>query len=421
MGEPMNLQINTVAGHTDSSAHSAEPTRLLPIFSGPPRALASPVAGCRILMTVAQNARDGETRPLVDDLAFEDSLAMAAHLATRDMKVVLAPVGEPFSPDDLRMIARLPGVNVWEGRRITAPQDAAAASAADLQAAATAGRADLVLLHDPALAAAQRGSRPTVVICEGSRLLDWRQRHADAPIPDAVRTAAALERLGLHAADRVIAPSRSLANELVALHGLTLPPAIVPPVFRKPAPHDKRVAGDTGFVTAGAAQADPADLVRFDRAAAQIFGQVLLFDMRARDPGQALCLEHLHRLPPMNAAAAQALLLRASAFCSPSAGFGFERLVWRAASAGCAMILPDTKIHREFWQGAAHFVSARSEDALAAALRRMLEDDDYRRRTAAAGLRRARAMASGPIIATLHKVLAGALGVSPLTATLQVP
>jgi UDP:flavonoid glycosyltransferase YjiC (YdhE family) len=85
------------------------------------------------------------------------------------------------------------------------------------------------------------------------------------------------------------------------------------------------------------------------------------------------------------------------------------------------MILPDTKVHREFWQGAAHFISARSEDALAAALRRMLEDDDYRRRTAAAALRRARAMASGPVIATLHKVLAGALGAAPLTATLQGP
>lgn len=420
MGERMSYQINTVSGRAESAPHAAEPASLLPMFSGPPRALASPVAGCRILLTIAQNARDGETRPLVDDMAFEDALALAGHLATRDMEVELAPVGEAFSPDDLRMIARTPGVHVSEGRKITAPQEDAAASAADLQAAAAAGRADLLLLHDPALAAARRGSRPTIVICEGSRLLDWRQRHGDAPAPEPVRAAAALERLGLHAADRVIAPSRALASELSALHGLTLPPAVVPPVFRKPAPHDKR-AGDTGFVTAGAALADPADLVRLDRAAAQVYGQVLLFDMRARDPGQALCLEHIHRLPPMNGAAAQALLLRASAFCSPSAGCGFERLVWRAASAGCAMILPDTKIHREFWQGAAHFISARSEEALAAALRRMLEDDDYRRRTAAAGLRRARTMASGPVIATLHKVLAGALGVAPLTASLQGP
>jgi hypothetical protein len=420
MGERMNFQINTVAGHAESSAHAAEPTRLLPLFSGPPRALPSPVAGCRILMTIAQNAREGETRPLIDDMAFEDALALAAHLATRDIDIMLAPVGEPFSADDLRMIALMPGVNPWQGRSITAPQENASASAVDLQTAASAGRADIVLLHDPALAAARRGSQPTIVICEGSRLIDWRQRHGDAPAPEAVRAAAALERLGLHAADRVIAPSRSLAHELVALHGLTLPPAIVPPVFRKPAPHEKR-AGETGFVTTGAAQADPADLVRIDRAAAQVCGQVLLFDMRARDPGQALCLEHIHRLPPMNGAAAQALLLRASAFCSPSASVGFERLVWRAASAGCAMILPDTRAHREFWQGAAHFISVRSEDALAAALRRMLEDDDYRRRMAAAGLRRARAMASGPVIATLHKVLAGALGTAPLTATLQVP
>jgi hypothetical protein len=420
MGERMNFQMNTVAGPADRSARPAEPTRLLPLFSGPPSALASPVAGCRILMTIAQNARDGETRPLVDDMAFEDALALAAHLAARDMEVVLASVGEPFLPDDLRMIARLPGVRIWEGRRITSPQEDAAACVADLEAAASAGRADLLLLHDPALAAARRVSRPTIVICEGSRLMEWRQRHGDAPAPEAVRAAAALERLGLHAADRVITPSRSFANELVALHGLTLPPAVVPPVFRKPAPHDKR-AGETGFVTAGAAQADPADLVRLDRAAAHVYGQVLLFDMRARDPGQALCLEHVHRLPPMDGAAAQALLLRATAFCSPSSGCGFERLVWRAASAGCAMILPDTKVHREFWQGAAHFISARSEDALAAALRRMLEDDDYRRRTAAAALRRARAMASGPVIATLHKVLAGALGAAPLTATLQGP
>jgi hypothetical protein len=142
MGERMNLHVKTVAGPAESPARPAEPSSLLPIFSGPPRALASPVAGCRILMTLAQTAREGETRPLVDDMAFEDGLALAAHLATRDIEVVLAPVGEPFSPEDLRVIARMPGVDVWEGRKITAPQEDATACVADLQAAASCGRAD---------------------------------------------------------------------------------------------------------------------------------------------------------------------------------------------------------------------------------------------------------------------------------------
>ena len=194
----------------------------------------------------------------------------------------------------------------------------------------------------------------------------------------------------------------------------------MPPVFRKPAAHEKR-GGETGFVTAGAAQADPADLVRLDRAAAQVYGQVLLFDMRARDPGQALCLEHLHRLPPMNGAAAQALLMRASAFCSPLRG----RRVRAPRVAGRQCWLRDDLAGHEgasgVLAGRRSFVSQRSEDALAGAMRRMLEDDDYRRRMAAAGLRRARATATGPVIATLHKVLAGALGTAPLTATLQVP
>jgi glycosyltransferase involved in cell wall biosynthesis len=78
-------------------------------------------------------------------------------------------------------------------------------------------------------------------------------------------------------------------------------------------------------------------------------------------------------------------------------------------------VLPDAAVYREFWQGAAHFVPP-SAEALAAAMRRMLEDDDYRRRMAAAALRRARALATGPAIATLHKTLAAPLSLAPLTA-----
>jgi glycosyltransferase involved in cell wall biosynthesis len=288
---------------------------------------------------------------------------------------------------------------------------------ADLMAAADEARADLVLLHEPALAAARRDARPMVVICDWSHLVHWRQLHGDAKMPKPVASACALERLGLHAADRIIAPSRSLAAEIVALHGLALPPAIAPPVFRKPEAREKR-SGDAGLLLAGATEADPRDVRRLDRAAAQVCGQILLFDTGASDPGQALCLEQMHRLSPLTAATAEALLLRAAAFYSPSCGANHERLVWRAASAGCAMILPDTKTHREFWQGAAHFVDPGSEQALAASLRRMLEDDDHRRKTAAAGLRRARALVGGPSLANLHKVLASALGPAPLTAAL---
>ena len=416
MPERINLRVDADVLPAKPTALPSDHSNLLPILSGPPSAL-SPLAGRRILVTIAQHARTGDTRPLGDDLMFEDTLALAAHLAALDADIVLAPVGEAFTPEDLRAVARIPGVSAWGGAPITAAQENASDCVAGLQAAADGSSADLVILHDPSLAAARRDTRPTVTFCETSRLLDWRQWHGDEPAPEPVRAASALERLGLHAADRVIATSRSMAADLVALHGLTLPPAVVPPVFRKPEPHDKR-NGETGFMVAGAAHADPRVLIRLDRAAAQVCGQMLLFDMGPRDPGRSLCLEQIHRLAPMSSATAEALLLRAAAFHSPSSGPGFERLVWRAASAGCAMILPDTKVHREFWQGAAHFVDPGSEHAIAAALRRMLEDEDHRRRTAAAGLRRARALASGPAIATLHKLLASTLGAAPLTATL---
>jgi len=416
MAERANLRIDADVLPANVTSRQGDAASVLPILSGPAGSL-SPLAGRRFLVTIAQQARAGETRLLVDDLAFEDKLAFAAHLAALDAEVVLAPVGETFLPEDLRVMARLPGVIAWAGAPVTRPQEDAAACVSDLTHLAEQCRPDLVILHEPALAAARRDMRPTVVFCESSRLVGWRQRHGDASAPDTVRAEAALERLGLHAADRVVTTTRAMAADIVALHGLTLPPAIVPPVLRKPEPHEKRTS-ETGYVVAGAEQIDPADLVRFDRAASQVCGQALLFDTGPRDPGRALCLEQIHRLAPMNGAAAEAVLLRAAAFHNASTGPAFERLVWRAASAGCAMILPDSKAHREFWQGAAHFVDPRSEAALAAALRRMLEDGDYRRRTAAAGLRRARALASGPAIANLHKILASALGAAPLTATL---
>ena len=57
------------------------------------------MAGRRILVTIAQHARTGDTRPLGDDLMFEDTLALAAHLAALDADIVLAPVGEAFTPE----------------------------------------------------------------------------------------------------------------------------------------------------------------------------------------------------------------------------------------------------------------------------------------------------------------------------------
>ncbi|MDB5642213.1 MAG: glycosyl transferase family 1 [Hyphomicrobiales bacterium] len=434
MAEGMNRRIEADIFPTPNQAPPAKPApsrppsanSLLPMLTGAPGPL-SPLAGRRFLMTVAREAAPGQARPLADEMAFEDALAFAGHLAALDLDVVLAAVGEAFTPDDLRLLSRIPGVSAWNGGPVTRPQTDAAACVRELQTVADGVRADLILLHDPALAAARRDPRPTVVFCDASRIADWRRQHphqASRLAPGDVQAASALERLGLHAADRVVAPTRAFASELVAAHGLTLPPSVLPPVFRKSEFHERR-ANDAAFIVAGAAIADPIDLQRLDRAAGQICGQTLLFDTKLSvadgESVRGICLENAHGLEPMGVAAAEALLLRATAFYSVATGTSFERLVWRAACTGCALILPDTRANREFWQGAAHFVEAGSETALAAALRRMLEDDDYRRRTAAAGLRRARALTGGPAIAGLHKLLASALGAAPLTGALQVP
>ena len=78
----------------------------------------------------------------------------------------------------------------------------------------------------------------------------------------------------------------------------------------------------------------------------------------------------------------------------------FGLSVLEAAQAGCALVLSDIPSFRELWDGAAEFVLAEEDRAIAAAIERAVQDDAHRTRLGAAARARAgrytvEAMAAG--------------------------
>ncbi|MDO9441039.1 MAG: glycosyltransferase [Beijerinckiaceae bacterium] len=373
--------------------------------------LASPLAGLRLMMSV----RRPEHPDFYDELAFEETLSIAATLQTVGLDTVLVAVGGALDEGSLLKVRRMPGVSFWPEAATTLD------GGAHLLDIAHAAGADLMLLHDPRLVPERRDSLPILVACTNSPIIRWKTLHGDKPAPDRLRLDAILEKRGLIAADRVLAPSRAFAEALAVEHNLPRRPIVAAPfsldILASNLTNPARDLSDRTYaLSACRLFDDAADAVTLDRAASRLDGAVFAAGPTVGPHARAPGFSDLHCLGPLAWDQIDRLFSRSPVFVSTARARTSGRLVFRAAARGCALILSDLPVHHEMWRGAATFVKPGDAEGFAAAIRRAIEDFEHRSAMMDASLRRARLLAGMRRGDALHDLLVSALSGARLTA-----
>jgi glycosyltransferase involved in cell wall biosynthesis len=194
-------------------------------------------------------------------------------------------------------------------------------------------------------------------------------------------------RAGLLAADVTVAPSRSFANDLQRTYTLPIAPLAI---------HNGRATGKAGqgtpaphAFTAGRLWDRVKNTAVLDRAAARLAAPIRAAGPLTGPHGETVRPDHLQLLGTLSTQALAAELARRPVFISATSFEPFGLAVLEAAAAGCALVLSDIPTFRELWDGAALFVPAQDDAAIAAAIEALLADPD--RREALAQAARARA------------------------------
>lgn len=275
------------------------------------------------------------------------------------------------------------------------PVRAAGRAVADL---ARELRADVVQLNSPALAAAARWPAPVLAVAHGCTATWWNAAHGRAPDP-AYRWHGELMRAGLLAADAAVAPSAAFADDLRRTYALPAAPLAV---------HNGRPTGEVGrgapaphAFTAGRLWDRVKNTDVLDRVAARLSAPFVAAGPVAAPHGETVNPAHLRLLGTLSDEAVAAELARRPVFVSAAVFEPFGLAVLEAAAAGCALVLSDIPTFRELWDGAAVFVPAQDEEAIADAIEALLSDPDGRAEFGEAARRRASRYTPGATAAAM--------------------
>ncbi len=301
------------------------------------------------------------------------ALGLAGGLAAHGAGTTLAVLGPAPAADQAEAARAVPGLRLlptglpldWLAET---PEQVEAAGAALAATAAETG-ADVVHLHSPALAGGARFPAPVVASCHSCVGTWWEAVREGPPPPDfAWRTR--LVARGCAAADALVAPTAAFAAATARFYGLAEPPAVVHN-GRRPSP--VAAGGPAPFAfTAGRLWDEGKNLRALDRAAARLAGSVpVLAAGPTESPGGGgarIALDHVQTLGRLGEGEVARRLAERPVFVSTALYEPFGLAVLEAAQAGCALVLSDIPTFRELWDGAAEFVPADDDRALAAAI-----------------------------------------------------
>lgn len=291
-------------------------------------------------------------------------------LSHRAIPVVVATLGPPPDAAQRAELQDIPlVVTDWPLDWMASGPEQVAQASRGIAALADAHRASLLHLHEPSLGAAMPIQRRTTVAVLHSCLASWWEAMREDALPETLRWRRTLTEQGLMRADAVIAPSRTMAATMARLY----PPRALHVVQngRQAAPATPHRRSATVFAS-GRLWDAAKNMATLDRAAALIDAPVIVAGSTVSPNGEAVAFEHLHGLghvPPDRLAAE---LGRAAVFCSLARYEPFGLGVLEAAQAGCALVLADTPIFRELWDGAALFTDPLDATKVAASLRQAL-------------------------------------------------
>ncbi|WP_458095692.1 glycosyltransferase family 4 protein [Roseomonas sp. WA12] len=321
------------------------------------------------------------------------ALDLAGGLAARGVITTLAVLGPAPNDGQRAQAEAVPGLQL---RLTDLPLDWLAegpepvlAAAGSLAALARETGADLVHLNSPAHAAGAAFPVPVVAVSH-SCTATWWDAVRGGDLPEDFAWRAALLRRGLLAADAVITPSHAFAEATARRYTLPRPPVAVHN-GRRPlvAPGGGAEVPDLFALTVGRLWDTGKGLDLLDRVAARVQLPVLAAGPINGPDGTRAKLNHIRPLGNLDEPALVALLARKPILVSLALYEPFGLAVTEAAQCGCPLVLSDIPTFRELWDGAALFVPARDEAAVAAALNKLAESPEERARLGAAARARA--------------------------------
>lgn len=297
------------------------------------------------------------------------ALSLVEGLSRRGVRTDLVTCGPSPSDAQRSEVATMRGVQLherpcrleWEDD----PWDEVAAWQAQVAEIATDINPDIV--HANCFAAASEHCFAPTVLVAHSCVCTWWQSVRGERAPAAYERYRELASRALHRADRVVAPTRSFAEQFVAEHTPRRGVRII---------HN---GGATGFapnaklprvIGAGRLWDEAKNAAVLARAAPQIAASVALAGEAAPDAAHAGidCLGAIDRQQMKEALATSAI------FVHPARYEPFGLAVLEAARSGCALVLGDIPTLRELWHGVAEFVAPDDPDQIAAVTNRLLAD-----------------------------------------------
>ena len=302
------------------------------------------------------------------------SLDLARGLSDSGAEVTLVTFGPQPSPDQLAEAEAIEDLTLVETGM---PLDWLAKEPAEIlecsavvRGLARAGRADIIHLNSPALAALGGFSAPVVGTCH-SCVATWWSAVRDGPLPADFRWRTQALWQGMLACNALVAPTRAFAEATARAYELPVP--FVVHNGRRPASVAPQPCEPMVF-TSGRLWDAGKNVAVLDRAAAEISVPLQAAGPLAGPNGERVELVHARALGRLSADEVAAWLSRAPVFASAALYEPFGLGVLEAAQAGCALVLSDIATFRELWDGAAVFVDPRDPAGFARAIEDLLAD-----------------------------------------------
>jgi glycosyltransferase involved in cell wall biosynthesis len=343
------------------------------------------------------------------------AIDLAEGLSHHRVATTLAVLGPAPRTDQIASTRTIPGCRLvltglpldWTAQH---PGEVVAAGA-EIAALATRENADLVHLNSPALAE-NRFSAPVVGVCH-SCVATWWEAAGSGPLPRDFVWRRELMARGYGAADALIAPTSAFAEATARAYVLRDAPVVVHNGRRAPQPLEFQGPEPLFVFTAGRLWDKGKNLATLDRAARRLAVPVLAAGPQRGPNGDAVALKFVRALGPLSDAEVRRRLRSRPIFVSVAHYEPFGLAVLEAAQAGCALVLSDIPSFRELWDGAAAFVPATDDEAIATAVETLAGDPVARARLGSAAWERAgrysvEAMTAG-VVSVYSAVLPGSV------------
>lgn len=251
---------------------------------------------------------------------------------------------------------------------------------------------------------------PTVMVAHSCVLSWWEAVHGEAAPGDYGRYRREVRR-GLHAVDRVVAPSRSMLEALQRHYG-PLPAAEVIHNGRD-ARHYARARKQPLILAVGRLWDAAKNIEQVMQAAPALQWPVYLAGEVQHPNGQAVSLEKVGSLGQLAPEPLAGWYARAGVYVFPARYEPFGLSVLEAALSGCALVLGDIRSLRELWDGAALFVPPDDTEALVGAVNELVSNGRYRAGLMRRAQNRARAYSLDGMAADYMALYGKLLGRSP--------